>query len=113
MVDSGSVRRESQDAGLDELELLDDTVAQDASGWGAITVARGGGGPREGRDHCSTVASGSVRREHRDAGSHELGLLGGHCSTVRLGMRVLTVARVPREACHHCSTGASERVRLL
>ena len=103
MVDSGSVRRESQDAGLHELELLDDTVAQDASGWGAITVARAG--PREGRDHCSTVASGSVRREHRDAGSHELGLLGGHCSTVRLGMRALTVARVPRDACDYCSTG--------
>ena len=44
MVDSGSVRRESQDTGLHELELLDDTVAQDASGWGAITVARAGGG---------------------------------------------------------------------
>ena len=53
---------------------------------GAITVARG--------------ASGSVCREYRDAGLHELGRLGGHCSTVRLGMRAITVARgVPREAC--------------
>ena len=66
---------------------------------GAITVARG--------------ASGSVCREYRDAGLHELGRLGGHCSTIRLGMRAITVARVPQEACHHCSTGASERVRLL
>ena len=52
---------------------------------GAITVARG--------------ASGSVCREYRDAGLHELGRLGGHCSTVRLGMRAITVARVPREVC--------------
>ena len=32
MVDSGSVRRESQDAGLHELALLGDTVAQYALG---------------------------------------------------------------------------------
>ena len=64
---------------------------------GAITVARG--------------ASGSVCREYRDAGLHKLGRLGGHCSTVRLemcaitvargclGMRAITIERVPREAC--------------
>ena len=59
MVDSGSVRRESQDAVLHELELLDDTVAQDASGWGAITVARA---PREACDG--------------KPGLHDLALLG-------------------------------------
>ena len=49
--------------------------------------------PREACDYCSTGTSGSVRREYRDAGLHELGRLGGHCSAVRLGMRAINVAR--------------------